>query len=357
MEKYVFKPYSKTFPDLFAQEKERILAHLKNVLAIEHIGSTAIANLGGKGIIDMAIAVKKEDMDASIKPLESLGYEYRPTFSTPERFYFITYRPDSEEGKRRYHVHLTYLDSEEWKSLIGFRDYLREHPEMVEEYAELKKHAASESNQEGDKYRAFKQPLFEKVASLIHTPMKIQTGRLILRPWKPEDLEPFAALNADPRVMEYFPALLTRKESDERVRSWQTKIETRGWGLWAVSVPDVADFIGFIGLNDVDFTAHFTPAIEVGWRLAYDYWGKGYAVEGALACLKYAFETLHLKELVSFTAVQNMRSRRVMERIGMHHDSKDDFDHPRLPEGHALKKHVLYRLTAQEWNRKHFIKP
>jgi len=353
VKKYVFKPYNKIFPKLFAEEKARILAHLKNVIAIEHIGSTAIVNLGGKAIIDMAIAVKKEEMNATIKPLESLGYEYRPTFSTPERFYFITYRPDPEEGKRRYHVHLTYLDSEEWKSLIGFRDYLRKHPEIVEEYADLKRHAASESNQEGDKYRAFKQPLFEKIASLISAPVTLKTERLILRPWKQEDLEPFAALNADPRVMEYFPALLSRKESDERVRCWQAKIEARGWGPWAVSVPGVSDFIGFIGLNDVDFKVHFTPAIEIGWRLAHDYWGKGYAIEGARACLKYAFETLGLKEVVSFTAVSNQRSRRVMERIGMHHDPKDDFDHSKLPEGHALRRHVLYRLTAEEWNMKH----
>ena len=177
----------------------------------------------------------------------------------------------------------------------------------------------------------------------------IRTNRLILRPWKEEDLESFATLNADSRVMEYFPSTLTKKESDERAHSWKPKIEARGWGLWAVSAPGVADFIGFIGLEHVDFQAHFTPAVEIGWRLAFDYWGKGYATEGALAALQYGFEKLHLQEIVSFTAVQNMRSRRVMERIGMHHDPNDDFDHPKLAEGHWLRRHVLYRLKAAEW--------
>jgi 3-dehydroquinate dehydratase / shikimate dehydrogenase len=182
----------------------------------------------------------------------------------------------------------------------------------------------------------------------------IQTQRLVLRPWKEEDLEPFAALNADPKVMEYFPSTFSREESDRLARRIQSKIEEKGWGMWAVAIPGIADFIGFIGLNDVDestFPAHFTPAVEIGWRLAYPFWGKGYATEGALACLKYGFETLNLEEIVSFTAVQNMRSRVVMERIGMHRDPKDDFDHPKLPKEHKLNRHVLYRLKSNEWQK------
>ena len=180
----------------------------------------------------------------------------------------------------------------------------------------------------------------------------IQTERLILRQWREEDLKPFATLNADIRVMEYFPSILSLEESDLMMKRMQAKIEKRGWGFWAVSLTADEKFIGFIGMNDVDqvsLPAHFTPAVEVGWRLAYPFWGKGYATEGALACLKYGFETLSLEEIVSFTAVQNMRSRAVMERIGMHHDSKEDFDHPKLPKGHRLRKHVLYRLKALEW--------
>lgn len=176
----------------------------------------------------------------------------------------------------------------------------------------------------------------------------IKTDRLILRPWREEDLKEFADLNADPKVMEYFPSLLTTQESCDLARKISSNLEERGWGLWAVSVPGVADFIGFIGLSKPSFDAHFMPAIEVGWRLGFSHWGKGYATEGAKAALEYGFNVLNLKEIVSFTAAQNMRSRRVMEKIGMHHTSEDDFDHPNVSDGHSLKKHVLYRLLANE---------
>ena len=174
---------------------------------------------------------------------------------------------------------------------------------------------------------------------------------MILRPWQESDLEPFAQLNADPRVMEYFPFVLSCKESDDLARRIIVKLEEQGWGLWAASVPDVADFIGFIGLAKPSFEAHFTPAVEVGWRLAFDHWGKGYATEGAKAALAYGFDTINLPEIVSFTAVQNMRSRRIMEKIGMHHDPKDDFEHPKLLEQHPLRTHVLYRLSKTDWER------
>ncbi len=179
----------------------------------------------------------------------------------------------------------------------------------------------------------------------------LKTKRLILRPWQKEDLEPFAALNADPRVMEFFPGLVSRGESDQLVKIISDHIEKCGWGFWAASLIETGEFIGMIGLEDVHFQAHFTPAVEIGWRLAFDFWGKGYAVEGAMACLKYGFETLNLKEIVSFTAVQNSRSRRVMEKIGLHRDAKDDFDHPKLPEGHYLRRHVLYRIGFQDWEK------
>jgi GrpB-like predicted nucleotidyltransferase (UPF0157 family)/predicted GNAT family acetyltransferase len=168
MSKYVFKPYSKIFPDLFNKEKGRIAPFLKRALAIEHIGSTSVCNLGGKGIIDIAIAVNKEDMDTTSQQLQSLGYEFRPTFSTPDRLYFIIYLPDPEEGNRRYHVHLTYPESSDWKGFISFRDYLRAHPEEVQEYAEMKKRAAREANQEGNLYRKIKEPIFQKIKSLVH---------------------------------------------------------------------------------------------------------------------------------------------------------------------------------------------
>ena len=176
----------------------------------------------------------------------------------------------------------------------------------------------------------------------------IKTQRLILRPWRESDLEPFAALNADPKVMEFFPSIKTHQESAEEYHRIVKGFEKNGYGFWAVSLIGTDNFIGFIGLRYDDFPAPFTPAVEIGWRLASDYWNKGYATEGALAALKYGFETLNLNEIISFTYVLNIPSRRVMERIGMHHNPADDFDHPNLPEGHRLRRHVLYRLTPNE---------
>lgn len=176
----------------------------------------------------------------------------------------------------------------------------------------------------------------------------IKTTRLILRPWKEEDLEPFAKLNSDPRVMEYFPSIKSREESDEMVKMMQAHIERCGWGFWAASLIETNEFIGLIGLEDVYFKAHFTPAVEIGWRLAFEYWGKGLATEGAKAALKYGFATLGLQEIVSFTAMPNQRSRRVMEKIGMHSNPKDNFDSQKFPEGHPLKTQVLYRTSKAE---------
>lgn len=163
MKKYLFKPYNKIFPKLFQKEKERIILNLKEALAIEHVGSTAIAGLGGKGIIDIAIAVSKDNMDSASRKLQDLGYEYRPSFSTPDRFYFIIYLPDSEEEQRRYHLHLTFPESIEYKKLIAFRDYLRSNASALKEYAELKKKSVDEVNQDGALYRQKKSPFIAKV--------------------------------------------------------------------------------------------------------------------------------------------------------------------------------------------------
>ena len=173
----------------------------------------------------------------------------------------------------------------------------------------------------------------------------LHTERLFLRQWRPSDRAPFAALNADPRVMAYFPAPLARDESDALVTRIEAHFAEHGFGLWAVEIPHVTPFAGFIGLAIPRFTAHFTPCVEIGWRLAAAYWGKGYATEGARAVLTFGFETVGLSEIVSFTVPANRRSRRVMERIGMTHTPADDFDHPALPEGHPLRRHVLYRCT------------
>jgi RimJ/RimL family protein N-acetyltransferase len=174
-------------------------------------------------------------------------------------------------------------------------------------------------------------------------PDEIRTARLLLRRWRAEDRPAFAALNADPRVMEHFPSVLTAEESDALAERIERHLLERGFGLWAVEIPGVVDFAGFIGLSVPAFEAHFTPCVEVGWRLAVDQWGRGYATEGALAALQFGFEHLDLPEIVSFTVPRNFRSRRVMLRIGMTHDPADDFDHPGAPP--PFRRHVLYRRS------------
>lgn len=170
------------------------------------------------------------------------------------------------------------------------------------------------------------------------------TTRLHLRQWRDADREPFARLNADPEVMEHFPAPLDRASSDAMVDRCASAIAEQGWGLWAVEVRGSGAFIGFVGLAAPRFDAAFTPCVEIGWRLARAAWGQGYAVEAARAALDTAFGPVGLAEVVSLTAIGNLRSRTVMERIGMSRDPADDFDHPSLPPGHRLRRHVLYRV-------------
>jgi RimJ/RimL family protein N-acetyltransferase len=171
----------------------------------------------------------------------------------------------------------------------------------------------------------------------------IRTERLILRQWRDEDFAPFAALNGDPEVMEHFPGTMTRERSDAFAAQCRRTIEARGWGIWAVEIAETGEFIGFVGLNEPTFEAHFMPALEVGWRLARSSWGHGYATEGGRAALAYAFDELDLDEVVSFTAVPNIRSQRVMQKLGMTRDPAEDFDHPRVEDA-RIRRHVLYRL-------------
>ncbi|HEV8053187.1 MAG TPA: GNAT family N-acetyltransferase [Parachlamydiaceae bacterium] len=179
----------------------------------------------------------------------------------------------------------------------------------------------------------------------------IETNRLILRHWQQEDLEHFVAMNSDPHVMEHFPALKSFDESLKEYHAIAEHFEKNGYGCWAVSEVNKAEFIGFIGLRYIDFLAAFTPTVEVGWRLKYEYWGKGYATEGAKASLNYGFEILRLPEIISFTSTQNLRSRAVMERIGMQPCPNNDFDHPKLPDGHPLRRHIFYRVYRDEWKK------
>ena len=172
----------------------------------------------------------------------------------------------------------------------------------------------------------------------------LRTARLCLRPWRDEDIEPFAALNADTRVMEFYPALLTRAESEARLEKVRAHLAEHGFGMWVVEESGGAPFVGVVGLTVPDFVAPFTPCVDVGWRLATTYWGRGYATEAARGALEFGFGALGLREIVAMTTVANVRSRRVMEKLGMRHDAGGDFLHPSIPEGHPIRPHVLYRL-------------
>jgi RimJ/RimL family protein N-acetyltransferase len=182
----------------------------------------------------------------------------------------------------------------------------------------------------------------------------IRTERLLLRRWRDEDRDPFAAMNADPAVMEHMQGLMPRERSDAFVDRIEAHWEEHGWGLWAVEVPAEAAFVGYVGLWPAEYLA--PKMVEVGWRLAAEHWGHGYATEAALEALRFGFTEVGLPEIVSFTVPQNVRSRRVMERIGLVRDPSGDFDHPRVdPSAFPhLVAHVFYRLRREEWRRNHF---
>ena len=176
----------------------------------------------------------------------------------------------------------------------------------------------------------------------------IKSERLFLRRWRDEDLEPFAAPNADPVAMRFMPGVMARGETLALIARIEEHFRVHGFGIWAVEVPGVAPFVGYLGLQRVGFAAPFTPAIEIGWRLTPAFWGRGYATEGAQAALRYGFEKLNLDQIVSFTVPANKASWSVMERVGMTRDVGGDFDHPRLAVGHALRRHILYRKQRVE---------
>ncbi len=171
----------------------------------------------------------------------------------------------------------------------------------------------------------------------------IESERVRLRQWRDDDVSPWVVMSADPRVMEFFPSTYAATESEAMAARMRELLERDGFGWWVMEIKGGASFAGVICLQMVPFEAPFTPAMEVGWRLSHDHWGRGYATEGARAALRFAFDALGAPEVVAMTATTNLRSKRVMERLGMMHDPSDDFDHPRLPDDHALRRHVLYR--------------
>jgi RimJ/RimL family protein N-acetyltransferase len=182
-----------------------------------------------------------------------------------------------------------------------------------------------------------------------HTVTELTTERLLLRGWTDDDLEPYAALNDDPAVMEHFPGHLTREQSDAGAQRIRAALEEQGWGLWAVEVRESGQFVGFTGLQVPRFDAPFMPAVEIGWRLARPAWGHGYATEAARAALDHAFGPLGLEEVVAMVVPGNVRSQGVMRKLGMRYDEGADFDHPLIEEGSPVRRHRLYRLTRQEW--------
>ncbi len=174
-------------------------------------------------------------------------------------------------------------------------------------------------------------------------------SRLLLRHWRDEDLAYFARMSADPTVMAHLMPLPDRAASDARAQRCREHFARYGFGPWAVELPGVCPFIGFVGLTHVRYQAHFTPAVEIGWRLDPAYWGRGIATEAARLALHDGFERLDLQQVVAITVPANQRSRAVMQRLGMHREASDDFDHPGIPDGHDLKRHVLYRLRRSDW--------
>lgn len=177
----------------------------------------------------------------------------------------------------------------------------------------------------------------------------LETERLLLRRWKERDSDPFAALNADPEVMEHFPAVLTAEESNQLLRRIDRQFEEFGFGLWAVEIKWAKRFIGFCGLAVPTFETHFTPAVEVGWRFAKDQWGSGYATEAAKVVLDFGFEKADLEQILSWTVPANLRSQGVMQRLGMQRAPELDFDHPRFLHDARLRRHIVFRITRPEW--------
>ncbi len=353
-------PYDPRWPSAFEDEARRLRAALGPLaLRIDHHGSTSVPGLAAKPIIDIQISVAAlQPLDAYGAPLSRAGYRHFPHADDAVCPFF--YRP--ERWPHTHHVHVVQAGSEEERRTLAFRDYLRAHPDTAGEYEQLKARLAAEwgggDPESRDAYARGKTDFVERVVTAAFAEgypdqserfrerasgvSELRTDRLILRRWRPGDRQAFAALNADPRVMEYFPSVLSRGDSDALADLIERHFDRHGFGLWAVDVPGVAPFAGYAGLMIPGFDAAFTPCVEAGWRLGAQYWGRGYATEAARAALTFGFDVLGLDEVVSFTVPGNVRSRRVMEKLGMTRDPADDFDHPAVSG--ALRRHVLYRI-------------
>ena len=178
----------------------------------------------------------------------------------------------------------------------------------------------------------------------------LESNRLIIREWENKDLKPHFLMNSNPKVMEFFPSILNKKESDQLAKKFIEAFEKSKLGIWPVILKKTNTFIGFAGLLNASFKAFFTPAVELGFRFFQEYWGKGFAIEASILCLEYGFNTMNLNEIVSFTSIRNQRSISLMRRLGMKTDPKENFFHPKLPKGHPLSEHVLYRLSQNDYS-------
>jgi GrpB-like predicted nucleotidyltransferase (UPF0157 family)/RimJ/RimL family protein N-acetyltransferase len=352
--------YDPVWPSVFEDEARRLRAALGPLaLRIDHHGSTSVPGLAAKPIIDIQVSVAAlQPFDAYGDPLRSAGYRHLPHADDEVCPFF--YRPD--RWPHTHHVHVVRAGSDEERRTLVFRDYLRDHSDTAREYERLKAHLVAECGgadaESREAYARGKTDFVERVVAAAFAGgypgpsesmsdrangvSELRTDRLILRRWRLGDRPPFAALNADPRVMEHFPSVLSRRDSDALADLIERHFDRHGFGLWAVEVPGVAPFAGYIGLMIPGFEAAFMPCVEAGWRLGAEHWGHGYATEAARAVLAFAFDRLRLDEVVSFTVPDNVRSRRVMEKIGMTRDPADDFDHPAVSG--ALRRHVLYRI-------------
>lgn len=181
------------------------------------------------------------------------------------------------------------------------------------------------------------------------SPVELRTSRLLLRQWKDSDADPWAAMNADPKVRQYFPKVLAREDALGEMDRIRAGIAQRGWGMWAMEIPGVMPFAGFVGINAPGFPAPWQPAVEIGWRLPVDAWGKGYATEAAEASLYFAFEHLRLPQVIALSVVPNKPSHAVMERLGMKRWHGVEFDHPRVPADWHLKRHIVHLMTRKTW--------
>ena len=178
--------------------------------------------------------------------------------------------------------------------------------------------------------------------------IEIQTDRLIMRQWNKDDYSAFAKMNADKDVMEFYPSILTTEQSNDMAQKIESEITVKGWGFWAIELKDKNSFVGFVGIHEPGYELPMSPCIEIGWRLAKEYWGNGYATEAGKAALDTAFKKLELTEVYSFASVSNKKSQAVMERLNMINTNKN-FEHPLIPINNPLREHVLYKIDRQQW--------